>query len=224
MWQLCIEGQVCTQAGYNALLPIRNKLPLCCFPYIILLYNVPLWIPGGRLTTWQSWRQSPLLFKIRQASCWILTFLHSFHSWFTVTSSHWSLFMPQNVFTTPVVAPLARPPSIILSCAWRVSFSSNVRQVEGSVWNSWKLTALVLTNTRGVNNRKWRLPRRNSPYLKDGHFSQCSSIRGFLMLLCAHTWLTTEPTFKRSQVQVQQSPPNTKRIATGYWLEYQLTT
>jgi len=68
--------------------------------------------------------------------------------------------MPQYVFTTPVAAPLARPPSIIFSCAWRVAFSSNVRQVERSVWNPWKLTALVSTNSHSVNNRKWRLPRR----------------------------------------------------------------
>ena len=40
MWQLCIEGQVCRQPGYNALLPIRNKLPLYCIPHVILLNDV----------------------------------------------------------------------------------------------------------------------------------------------------------------------------------------
>jgi len=201
MRQLCVEWKVCRQLGYNALLPIRNKLLLCCIGHVVLLKDVPTRKTGGGVITWQSWRQGPPLFMVGQASCWILNVLHAFHSWFSVTSSHWSQFMPWYVYTTPVAAPLARPPSIIFSCAWRVAFRCNVRQVEGSVWNSWKLTALVLTNTRGVNNRKWRLLRRNSLYFKDGHFPQGRSIRGVLMPLCAHTWLTTGSTFKRSRVQ-----------------------
>jgi len=38
------------------------------------------------------------------------------------------------------------------------------------------------------------------------------------MLLCARTWLTTGTSFKRSQVQFQPSPKNTKVIAPDYWL------
>jgi len=200
VWQLCVEGQVCTKPGYNAPLPIRNKVILCWVPNVILLKDIRGQKPGG-LTTWQSWREGPLQFKVGQASCWILPFLHAFHSWFSVTSSHWSLFMQHYVSTTLVVAPLARLPPITFSCAWWVASVAMSGGLEESVWNPWKSTVLLSTKPRSLNIPKRRLLIHNSLYFKDGHFSQWSSIRGYLMLLCAHTWLTTGSTFKRSRVQ-----------------------
>ena len=224
VWQRCFYRQVCTHGGCNALLPTRNKFPPSLIPHVILLNEVSERQPQGGLTTWQSWRTSPRLFTVIQASCWILAFLHAFHSLFCETFSHWSKSCKSMFLQTLVEAALTRPRSIPFYRAWRMPAGVESGRVVGTAWIPWKLTALLLSNSCVVNIPIWRLLTCNSFNFKHGRFLQYSSISFFFMFLCAPIGLTIGTTFKTFQVQFQPSAQNTKIIATDYLLAFQLTT
>ena len=70
------------------------------------------------------------------------------------TSKWLSQSIQQNIFTNASRSP-AIPPSLIFSIDWRMPSAARPVRLVGIPRNPWKVTALLLTNPRGVNIRKW---------------------------------------------------------------------